>query len=122
MKINNEFTVSVPLDEAWEVLTDLAGIAPCLPGAQLTGSEGEVYSGKIKNKVGPLSEPSTRTRSGAPGKSAALRKAPDVTQPAHEAAAPDLMQLAGETVAKRVVPVAIGVAVVVALVTYRIVR
>lgn len=55
MKIDNEFTVSVPIDRAWAVLTDLQGIAPCMPGAQLTGVAGEVYSGKVKVKVGPIS-------------------------------------------------------------------
>ena len=30
---------------------DLAGLAPCLPGARLTGSEGDICSGKTK--VGP---------------------------------------------------------------------
>ena len=54
MKIENEFTVPAPIDEAWEVLTDLEGIAPCLPGAQLTGVDGEVYQGKVKIKVGPV--------------------------------------------------------------------
>jgi uncharacterized protein len=54
MRIENEFTVSVPIERAWEVLTDLAGIAPCMPGAQLTGVEGDVYSGKVKVKVGPV--------------------------------------------------------------------
>jgi uncharacterized protein len=54
MKIDNEFTVSVPIDAAWAVLTDLEGIAPCLPGAQLTGVQGDVYTGKIKIKVGPV--------------------------------------------------------------------
>ena len=54
MKIENEFTVSVPIERAWDVLTDLAGIAPCMPGAQLTGVEGDVYSGKVKVKVGPV--------------------------------------------------------------------
>jgi len=54
MKISNEFTVRIPIDRAWEVLTDLEGIAPCLPGAQLTGVEGEVYQGKVKIKVGPV--------------------------------------------------------------------
>ncbi|MDT4929514.1 MAG: uncharacterized protein QOF92_2381 [Pseudonocardiales bacterium] len=54
MKIDNEFTVSVPIERAWEVLTDLEGIAPCLPGAQLTGVDGDVYSGKVKIKVGPV--------------------------------------------------------------------
>ncbi|MEV6154031.1 SRPBCC family protein [Nonomuraea sp. NPDC052129] len=54
MKIDNEFTVSVPIERAWEVLTDLEGIAPCMPGARLTGVEGDVYSGKIRVKVGPV--------------------------------------------------------------------
>ena len=54
MKIANEFTVHVPIDVAWKVLTDLEGIAPCLPGAQLTGVDGDVYRGKVKVKVGPV--------------------------------------------------------------------
>jgi carbon monoxide dehydrogenase subunit G len=54
MKIDNQFRVSLPIGRAWEVLTDLPAIAPCMPGAQLTGSEGEVYSGTIKVKVGPV--------------------------------------------------------------------
>ena len=54
MKITNSFTVDVPIDEAWVLLTDLEGIAPCLPGAKLTGVEDEVYSGGIKIKVGPV--------------------------------------------------------------------
>ncbi len=54
MKIENEFTVSAPIDRAWDVLTDLEGIAPCMPGAVLTGHEGDVYRGKVKIKVGPV--------------------------------------------------------------------
>jgi carbon monoxide dehydrogenase subunit G len=54
MKIENQFTVHAPIDEAWKVLTDLEGIAPCLPGAQLTGVDGDVYKGKVRIKVGPV--------------------------------------------------------------------
>ncbi|WP_433533199.1 SRPBCC family protein [Micromonospora sp. CA-263727] len=54
MKITNEFSVSIPIERAWTVLTDLEGIAPCLPGAQLTGVDGDVYKGKVKVKVGPV--------------------------------------------------------------------
>lgn len=54
MIIENEFVVSLPINEAWELLTDLEGIAPCLPGAQLTSREGDVFKGKIKIKVGPV--------------------------------------------------------------------
>jgi carbon monoxide dehydrogenase subunit G len=54
VKIDNEFTVSVPVEQAWAVLTDLEGIAPCLPGARLTGVDGDVYRGTVKVKVGPV--------------------------------------------------------------------
>jgi len=54
MKITNEFTVHTPIERAWQVLTDLEGIAPCMPGAQLTGVEGDTYKGKVKVKVGPV--------------------------------------------------------------------
>jgi carbon monoxide dehydrogenase subunit G len=54
MKLDNEFTVGVPVHQAWEVLTDLELIAPCMPGAQLTGVTDGVYTGKVKIKVGPV--------------------------------------------------------------------
>jgi carbon monoxide dehydrogenase subunit G len=54
MKLDNEFRVSVPIDRAWEVLTDIPLITPCLPGAELTDSEGGEHTGKIKIKVGPV--------------------------------------------------------------------
>ncbi|MBG6105228.1 carbon monoxide dehydrogenase subunit G [Micromonospora vinacea] len=54
MKITNEFAVTVPIERAWAVLTDLEGLAPCLPGAQLTGVDGDVYQGRVRVKVGPV--------------------------------------------------------------------
>jgi len=54
MEITNSFTVDAPIDEAWELLTDIPQIAPCLPGAKLTDSTDGVYSGGIKIKVGPV--------------------------------------------------------------------
>jgi carbon monoxide dehydrogenase subunit G len=54
MKLDNEFTVGVPIGQAWGVLTDLELIAPCMPGAQLTGVTDGVYTGKVKIKVGPI--------------------------------------------------------------------
>jgi carbon monoxide dehydrogenase subunit G len=54
MKIANEFTISVPIDEAWDVLSDLEQIVPLMPGAQLTGRDGDDYLGKVKVKVGPV--------------------------------------------------------------------
>ena len=54
MELRHEFEVGVPVAEAWGILTDLERIAPCLPGAQLTEVEGDVYRGQVKVKVGPI--------------------------------------------------------------------
>ena len=54
MELTNEFSVSVPVDEAWAVLTDLERIAPCMPGAQLQEVEGDEFRGIVKVKVGPI--------------------------------------------------------------------
>ena len=54
MDLHHEFTVPVPATEAWKILTDLERLAPCLPGAQLTEIEGDIYRGQVKLKVGPI--------------------------------------------------------------------
>ena len=54
MEINNSFEVNAPIDVAWATLTDLARIAPCLPGATLTSIEGDIYKGHVTVKVGPI--------------------------------------------------------------------
>jgi uncharacterized protein len=54
MELTNEFRVGVPVERAWEVLTDVELIAPCMPGAQLQEVEGEEYRGVVKVKVGPI--------------------------------------------------------------------
>ena len=54
MEINNAFEVKAPIDVAWATLTDLARIAPCLPGATLTSIEGDIYKGHVTVKVGPI--------------------------------------------------------------------
>lgn len=54
MKIEDQFRVDVPIDEAWKVLLDVERIAPCMPGAQLQEIEGDEYRGIVKVKVGPI--------------------------------------------------------------------
>jgi carbon monoxide dehydrogenase subunit G len=54
MELTNQFRVSVPIDDAWAVLTDLEQIAPCMPGAELQEVEGDEYRGIVKVKVGPI--------------------------------------------------------------------
>jgi carbon monoxide dehydrogenase subunit G len=54
MDLNHAFTVEVPVEDAWRILTDVERIAPCLPGAQLQEIEGDIYRGAVKVKVGPI--------------------------------------------------------------------
>ena len=54
MEIINSFEVKAPIDVAWATLTDLARIAPCLPGATLTSVEADIYKGHVTVKVGPI--------------------------------------------------------------------
>jgi carbon monoxide dehydrogenase subunit G len=54
MKLENEFRVDVPVEQAWGVLLDVERIAPCMPGAQLQEVEGDEYRGIVKVKVGPI--------------------------------------------------------------------
>jgi carbon monoxide dehydrogenase subunit G len=54
MELTNEFSVELPVERAWALLTDIERIAPCMPGAQLTGVEGETYSGQVSVKLGPI--------------------------------------------------------------------
>ncbi|CAN5158976.1 SRPBCC family protein [soil metagenome] len=54
MKIANEFTVTAPIDQAWELFNDLEQVIPLMPGAQMTGQDCEDTLGKVKIKVGPV--------------------------------------------------------------------
>jgi uncharacterized protein len=56
MKLQNEFTVHVPLERAWETLLDIERVAGFLPGAKIepAGDDG-VFRGSMKVKVGPMS-------------------------------------------------------------------
>ncbi|GAA2118863.1 SRPBCC family protein [Actinomadura napierensis] len=54
MRLENTLSIPVPADEAWRVLLDIERIAPCVPGATLTGHDGDRYHGKVKVKLGPI--------------------------------------------------------------------
>lgn len=53
MKLEHSFEVEAPLERVWETLIDVERIAPCLPGAQITGSSDGVYEGNFTVKLGP---------------------------------------------------------------------
>jgi carbon monoxide dehydrogenase subunit G len=54
MDLEHSFTVPVPEERAWNVLLDVERVAPCMPGATLDSVDGDVISGRIKVKVGPI--------------------------------------------------------------------
>ncbi|MCK2221428.1 SRPBCC family protein [Actinomadura sp. ATCC 31491] len=54
MRFEHEFTVPVPVEQAWAVLLDVERVAPCLPGATLDVHEGDEFTGRMKVKVGPI--------------------------------------------------------------------
>jgi hypothetical protein len=73
VELVHEFSVPVPVERAWEVLTDVQRIAPCMPGAQLTDVDGDTYHGQVKIKVGPISAQYKGTASFAERDEAARR-------------------------------------------------
>ncbi len=54
MQLEHQFTVPVPVAQAWDVLLDVERIAPCLPGATVESFDGETIEGRLKVKVGPI--------------------------------------------------------------------
>ena len=55
MQLENEFEVALPPAEAWEVLLDIERIAPCMPGAEMTGIvDDHTYRGKVSVRLGPV--------------------------------------------------------------------
>jgi uncharacterized protein len=55
MKMEQSFEVQAPLAQVWEALTDLERVAPCLPGAAITGhDEDGTYHGTFSVKLGPM--------------------------------------------------------------------
>jgi uncharacterized protein len=53
MKLEQEFDVKAPVEKVWATLIDVERVAPCLPGAEITGSEDGVYQGNFQVKIGP---------------------------------------------------------------------
>jgi uncharacterized protein len=55
MKLEQTFEVQAPLAQVWAALNDLERVAPCLPGAAITGhDEDGTYHGTFTVKLGPM--------------------------------------------------------------------
>lgn len=56
MRLEQSFEVSAPIARVWQALTDVERVAPCLPGAQITGRGADgSYEGAFSVKIGPTS-------------------------------------------------------------------
>jgi carbon monoxide dehydrogenase subunit G len=55
MRIENTLEVDAPLDRVWALVNDIPRVAPCMPGAALTGvGDDDTYEGTVAVKLGPL--------------------------------------------------------------------
>lgn len=54
MELRNTFVVPGSADDAFASLVDLEQVAPCMPGAELTGRDGDAYAGRLKLRIGPI--------------------------------------------------------------------
>jgi carbon monoxide dehydrogenase subunit G len=54
MKLEQSFDVAAPIERVWSALIDVEHVAPCLPGAAVTGkNEDGSYNGTFSVKIGP---------------------------------------------------------------------
>ena len=55
MLIKSDFEVPQPVEKVWEFFGDVAQVAACLPGAELTDDLGDdKYLGKVAIRMGPV--------------------------------------------------------------------
>ena len=54
MDMEHSFTVAAPIAEVWSAFLEPARVAPCFPGATLTGSDETSFTGTVKVKLGPI--------------------------------------------------------------------
>ena len=62
MKLEQSFEVAAPLERVWKALVDVEHVAPCLPGAAVTGRNDDgSYVGTFTVKIGPTTASYTGT-------------------------------------------------------------
>ena len=54
MDLTHRFTVPVGVEETWAHFNDIASVAECFPGAQVTSAEADSFAGTVKVKLGPI--------------------------------------------------------------------
>ncbi|MBA3283347.1 MAG: SRPBCC family protein, partial [Acidimicrobiia bacterium] len=54
MDLTHRFTVPTGVEETWAHFEDVASVAECFPGAQVTSVEDSSFAGTVKVKLGPI--------------------------------------------------------------------
>ena len=54
MELSHQFTVPIGVEETWAHFNDIASVAECFPGAQVTEADEESFAGSVKVKLGPI--------------------------------------------------------------------
>jgi carbon monoxide dehydrogenase subunit G len=54
VELNHRFTVPIGVEETWAHFNDIASVAECFPGAQVTEADESSFSGSVKVKLGPI--------------------------------------------------------------------
>ena len=55
MELTNTFTIPTGIEEAWVAFNDPNRFAPCFPGASLSSTDDDSFTGTVKVKLGPIS-------------------------------------------------------------------
>ncbi len=54
MELSHQFTVPIGVEETWAHFNDIASVAECFPGAQVTEADADSFAGSVKVKLGPI--------------------------------------------------------------------
>ncbi len=54
MELTHTFTVAAPIDQTWAAFNDIESVAGCFPGAAITSTDGDQFTGTCKVKLGPI--------------------------------------------------------------------
>ncbi|MDB5796865.1 MAG: (2Fe-2S)-binding domain protein [Paucimonas sp.] len=53
-RIDDHVDIQAPIDQVWETMRDVRQLAACLPGAEITETNGNTISGRVGIKFGPI--------------------------------------------------------------------
>jgi len=54
VELSHHFTVPIGVEETWAHFNDIASVAECFPGAQVTEADADSFAGSVKVKLGPI--------------------------------------------------------------------